>query len=1533
MSVKSYSGWSDHSNGTHSAAGSHSYLHNDTYSNKYQGSNAWWSVGEFLKPGLTHQSVGLTLSNNSNDDETWDLSDSLADLYMEVSQREHEASERLGGGRDRREHRKVDIQAWLEKDTSHGCIRVFNSDSEENSRLFPCTISTTAQKICMQIGIPSNSLHIQQNGDIIRRLEPFDCPLAIQNEYLSSLGLTDIKRVQEEGPDDDLCYLVKFYAGKPISDSTYSRSQLSSYAYLRKGKLLHQWVRRLCVITGTRLLIYRDRNAKPTVVQLAKGSVEEVQVKGQEHCLKLTSTIQGERSIYISFMNAGEYNKWIKKAKKATSKLPTKADLSNCHLEFLPETVFINDDLEILILRHNVLRERPIEEDIYTIGWLDDLPRFTHLRSLNLADNGLVNFPQAVCRMRTLTELNVASNKLEEIPSQISDLANLQALHLHNNRLSSLPEEIAQMKRLVVIVLAFNRFTFIPSVLCQSQHASYKLDSLIMAGNQISRLPTDYLDHMTHIKKIDLRMNKLQLLPTETARFQSLDHVTHLDIRDNEIIDLDIRAIRALEYLNCERNMIRSLQINGTSLKNIFVSHNKIESISINPKPEWLVSMDVSYNQLKEVPTWLGDCFFLVRLDLSHNNIARLPDRMLTDARKLKILRVNHNQLKLLPTDIKHCLIEELHLERNLLTQLPPELFIRANKLRCLNLTGNCLVDLPAPNRNDTYNKLQELYLTSNRLTNKAIFKVCCFPRLRVLHLAKNCITEIKDSEFQKLEQLQELNVSFNSLRFLPVCLSRHTKLQVLRANANLLQELPNFRNSSSLKVLEVGTNCLENVSMGNLMTSKVNLLDISGNPNIFVNTDELQGIKNAKRVCMIDMRGQNRSLNNVSAVEAELSWQSGFSQTSGMRNKLSVAMLNKSKFSEAGDALFGIFDGGRNDEVAKLMIELTPAIVAEEKEKMPTQEGFLKYTMLSAHKKIKSVGQRVGAAAALVHIQKHPNHHDQYSLCVASVGDTEVVLCRQNSPVCLTRQFTVSHDKGECQRVINSDGIITEDGRISGVTFNTRLIGCSYLFPQVIPSPHITSTTLTSEDQMIIIANQGLWRYMSHQEAVREINDIPDPVIAAKRLQDLAQGYGSRENIGILVVKLLLSDAEKFRMSEILRTQMQGQKQLLNKLREQANVTQLHAIPAVSELGGIVIDKAGRVKKHRGERPSLSVKPTPAPNNRYRKKDANPNWETVLQKRLADEVKDKEMQEMFKITEEEDNQEELEEPRSNWSTLTKKRETASESAAMNQKQMAQRNPIPSANTSAVKPMVRTESTDTITSLDEFYRQPIVTANIDRDAILFHQMQMARAQSISSSSLDSTQSDPMYASVREVYRGPRAPSRSIEVLVHTPTSDEQRFQPVRVHRRPEKAVAPLQLDPKTEKSGKAEDDIDAIESEIIESFHASIEDLYARVMKKKQSIMEKDPSKVNLVKFNGSDDTLVGDYEEVYVQQSHPHGPGYQEAVTVIDDLTDLDDTIDAAEDENGVGSHQDQGARKHSPTPAGVTRFPSQQSVIITYL
>ncbi|BFZ13214.1 hypothetical protein BsWGS_16253 [Bradybaena similaris] len=1155
---------------------------------RYHGSKSWWSVGEFYHQGLTHQSVGLSLGHN--EEETWDLSDSLADLYQAVTQRQlKEAPGQKGhtrrgsGGGERVDgDRSVDMKKWLREDTRHGFIRVYTSEDETNARVFPCTISTPAQKICLQLAIPGNSLHVQMNGDVIRRMEPFDCPLAIQNEYLAGLGYSDIKYIQEEGLKESLAYLIRFYAGKPLSDSTYGRNQLQTYAYIRKGKLLHQWGRRLCVLSGTRLLIYRDKESEPTAVQLARGSVEEVQIKGQAFVLKITSTYQGERSIYISFVTLDDFNKWLRKIRKATVKLPSKADLSNCHLEFIPETVFVNIELQILILRHNALRERPFDEDIYTIGWLDDLPRFTFLRSLNLADNQLMTFPLSLCNVRSLMELNLASNKLEEIPPQICELVNLQVLHLHNNLLNSLPEEISKMRQLTVIVLAFNRFVTIPPVLLQSQHMTFKLDSIIMAGNEISRLPAEQLMHMAHIKKIDLRLNKLQLLPTETARFQSLEHVTHVDIRENHIMDLDIRAIRCLEYLNCERNNIKTLQVNGSSLKNIFASYNSLQTLTISPKPEWLVSLNISHNKLTELPNWLPDCFFLVNLDVSHNMLTVLPDRLFTDTRRLKIMKANNNHLASLPDKIRTDALEELHLQHNLIRHLSVELFIKAHRLRYLNMTRNKLCDLPPPNKNDSYNKLQELYLSFNHLNNRCLHKICCFPRLRVLHLAKNKISVIEETDIEKLEQLMELNISSNNLTYLPAVLGRHSKLQVLRANCNLLQELPNFKNSSGLKVLEVSSNHLVNVNMSNLMASQMSLLDISANPNILVKSHDIDAARNSKRLCMLDMRGQNLSLEDVrsqSDSEEVQFWKTGLSQTSGIRNKLSVTAINKPHFNDKGNGLFAIFDGGRNEAVANSLCDIVPSVLREERARSKNPYVYMKYSFLSAHRNLKTQGQKLGASAAIVHLHKDEN--GQHLLSVGNVGDVQVVLCRQKRAYLLSRPFFMTENIEDKKRVIQSGGIITEDGRISGVTYNTRLLGCSFLYPHIIPDPYVTSTSLTPEDTLFIIASNGLWQYVTYEEAVTEIMDIPDPVVAAKRLQDLAQGYGSRENISVLVARLMLTEEERSRIKDLMKVQRSTQKELIKILSNQEDLLQMRdGVPRVEELDGVVINKSGHARK-----------------------------------------------------------------------------------------------------------------------------------------------------------------------------------------------------------------------------------------------------------------------------------------------------------------------------------------------------------------
>jgi len=76
----------------------------------------------------------------------------------------------------------------------------------------------------------------------------------------------------------------------------------------------------------------------------------------------------------------------------------------------------------------------------------------------------------------------------------------------------------------------------------------------------------------------------------------------------------------------------------------------------------------------------------------------------------------------------------------------------------------------------------------------------------------------------------------------------------------------------------------------------------------------------------------------------------------------------------------------------------------------------------------------------------------------------------------------------------------------VNGATWCTRLLGCSFLHPHVIPDPHVNSVTLGSGDEFVVIANATFWSHVTADEAVAEIHHVLNPVAAAKRLQDFAQ-------------------------------------------------------------------------------------------------------------------------------------------------------------------------------------------------------------------------------------------------------------------------------------------------------------------------------------------------------------------------------------------------------------------------------------------
>jgi len=199
---------------------------------------AWWSYGSRAGPPSalvpTHPntrysltgpgmfggggSVGRRSASGGDDQVVWDLSESLAELYERDQRRTAMTTTRSSSDADEGTAPKVDVASWLVADPGNGFVRVFAPDGVgvRASRLVPCTTTTTAHKICLQLGIPGTSLHLQLAGDVLRRLEPHDRPLAIQNDYLTTLGYTNVAAMQAEGINEELVYLVKFYYGRHL---------------------------------------------------------------------------------------------------------------------------------------------------------------------------------------------------------------------------------------------------------------------------------------------------------------------------------------------------------------------------------------------------------------------------------------------------------------------------------------------------------------------------------------------------------------------------------------------------------------------------------------------------------------------------------------------------------------------------------------------------------------------------------------------------------------------------------------------------------------------------------------------------------------------------------------------------------------------------------------------------------------------------------------------------------------------------------------------------------------------------------------------------------------------------------------------------------------------------------------------------------------------------------------------------------------------------------------------------------------------
>ncbi|XP_066438656.1 PH domain leucine-rich repeat-containing protein phosphatase 2 [Eleutherodactylus coqui] len=999
---------------------------------------------------------------------------------------------------------------WLREDPSRGCVYVYGTDQTSSVcdlHVVLCTVDTAASEILLSEG--TESLYVQLNGDLVRRLDPHERPLHMIYKYLSDLGFRDTTRIQEEAAHSDLSCMFRFYNEKPSSLEQLDRILLSGVYSVRKGKTqLHKWAERMVVLCGTCLIVSSVKDCqtgKMHILPLVGGKIEEV--KRRPHCLAFCSAEAQAPTYQVSFDSAAEYQRWLRQASKVVSQRLSTVDLSCQSLEEIPEHLFYCQDITNLNLRHNFLQQ-------HSAAGVTSLCRFSQLKVLNLSQNKLGDFPLQLCEIATLTELNVSCNGLTHLPPQVAHMLSLQTLNLDGNSLMTLPEELGCLQQLSCLGLSFNDLSNIPPVfekLCS-------VDKLCLAGNRVESLSLQAFSNMAHLKSIDLRMNHLtQVIST----LEGIDNITQFDVRDNQLTALDLRCLGNLEQLHCERNQLKELTLCGFSLRAVYATSNRLTSVNVFLAPSQLLSLDLSRNCLSSVPDWVCDAKKLEALDLSWNLLTELP-LWLIGCPKLRKLLLGHNQLKNLPCPTDCIPLESLDVQHNLLRHLPDFLFSVALNLRFLNASANALESLPSMcSGEENGTRLQVLYLTNNQLTDQYVPFLVIHVNLRILHMAYNQLETFPASKLNKLEHLEELNLSGNRLKSIPSTVSNLKHLHTFIAHSNCISVFPEIFHLPHIQLVDLSCNSLMEIPAPDTLPPALQELDLKGN-NDLVLDHQLHDIFSHIPILKID----NKLLPNAEMTVPSIPWNHGLAEMSGQRNKLCVSTLAVSDFAEGVEALYGMFDGDKNEEVPRLLQCTMGDVLLEEVQQSNCDRTFMCHTFLVSHRKLGTAGQKLGSSALLCYIgHTAPEHSNNFSLTVANVGTCQAVLCRNGQPLVLSRMFSVEHCREDLLRIKEQKAIVTEDNKVNGVTCCTRMLGCTYLHPWVLPEPHITKLPLTVQDELLILGNKALWEYVPVAEAVQTIRHLPDPLSAAKRLCTLAQSYGCQDNVAALVVCLNIGE------------------------------------------------------------------------------------------------------------------------------------------------------------------------------------------------------------------------------------------------------------------------------------------------------------------------------------------------------------------------------------------------------------------------
>ncbi|KOX75280.1 Protein flightless-1 [Melipona quadrifasciata] len=324
---------------------------------------------------------------------------------------------------------------------------------------------------------------------------------------------------------------------------------------------------------------------------------------------------------------------------------------------------------------------------------------------------------------------------------------------------------------------------------------------------------------MTGIQWLKLNETNLTEIPEEMGKLSKLEH---LSLVRNKVERLygELTELCCLRTLNIRRNNVKSSGIPA-------------ELFHL----EELTTLDLSCNNLKEVPEGLERARSLLNLNLSHNHIETIPNTLFIHLTDLLFLDLGNNKLETLPPQTRRLAnLQTLNLNHNplghfQLRQLPSLMNLIALQMRDTQRTLNNI-----PSSLETLTNLQELDLSQNNLPRvpDALYSLL---NLRRLNLSDNQITELSTA-IELWTKLETLNICRNKLTAIPASLCKIVTLRRLYLNDNQLdfEGIPSgIGKLSSLQVFSAANNRLEMIPEGLCRCGSLKKLILSSNRLITV--------------------------------------------------------------------------------------------------------------------------------------------------------------------------------------------------------------------------------------------------------------------------------------------------------------------------------------------------------------------------------------------------------------------------------------------------------------------------------------------------------------------------------------------------------------------------------------------------------------------------------------------------------------------------------------------------------------------------